>query len=557
MPPRSNRQQAGDQRGIQFIDLDDFTPGIYSASAIAVSGPPNTVPGPFAAPLGSADASETWQCIGLPGGGLGPLPAMTEDFTLAALGITQPPAGQVGWIGGLLNTGVTVDDELLVAIEYQTGGNNVYYLFSGVVGTAIGNQLYTSSTATPSGGGIGGSPYMFATRVASANPTTTIGAEVIAVLYANQGRILLYPDPANPTVVGIKDISGVTNAMAIFGHQNRICAFMNVPYSWPTPTTVDTNNDAINYTDPPNSETWPGSTPDVVFIAEFPFGYGAFGSMNAGELFLVKCRGGGVIIQGDVNNPNVLWLPGVAPTGVWFGHGDSGLNGFYYCAEHDGCYVWGGGNVSQKVSAQLDDTFYIVSNEILSRCFHYFAKRWNNWMLFSNNYLFDETTGGWWRLLNPSTASLFHYTEGFSRNQLYAAVTQVTGDTTVFLYKFDKTVPASSWQWQSLPIRVSEDRTVNIREIVVRYSNPYGGSGTFTLQLSAIDSAGNVINAQAFTWDIAVNRPQMQRLNLGGYYSEDVTVRVSAQANTPGEPAPVLHSISVGYRTREHAGATE
>jgi hypothetical protein len=555
MPPRPNRPQSGDTRRLQFIDIDDFTPGLYSNSAIAYSTPPNTVPGPFAAPTGAADASETWQCIALPGGGLGPLPGLTNQYTLGNLGITQPPAGQLGYIGGLLATGVSVEDEMLVIVEYQTGGNNIFYAFSGVVGTGVGHSLYNNSTVTPAAGGIGGSPYPFATRVAASNPTTTIGAEVIAFLFADQGRILLYPDPANPTVFGVKDISGATNAAGLFGHQTRIVALMNVPYSWPAPTTVDTNNDAINYTDPPNSETWPGTTPDTVFVAEFPFGYGAVGSMNAGELFMVKCRGGGLIVSGDINNPTVVWLPGVMPTGVKYGHADSGALGLYYCSELEGAWIWTGGNSSQKISSQLDDNFYTPQNLIPSRFFDFFVKRWDNLVLFSNNFVFDENTQGWWRLLNPATASLFHYTEGFERGQMYGAVTQVTGTTTDFLYQFDRTKPASSWQWQSLPIRVSEDRVVNIREIVARYSNPYGGSGTFTMQMSAIDSGGNVISATSFTWNAAVNRPQMQRLNLGGYYSEDITIRIVMEANTAGQPAPVLHSLSVGYRTSEHAGA--
>ena len=42
-----------------------------------------------------------------------------------------------------------------------------------------------------------------------------------------------------------------------------------------------------------------------VFVQENPFGYGAWGSISASELFLVKNRQGGVVIQGDLNSPTV------------------------------------------------------------------------------------------------------------------------------------------------------------------------------------------------------------------------------------------------------------
>lgn len=560
MPPRSNRPQQGDTRQLQFLDLDDFSPGIYSNSDIAFSTPPNTVPGPFAAQSGAADASQTWQCIALAGGGLGPLPGVVGSFTLAELGITSPPVA--GYVAGLINTLVDIQDEFVVFMEWATGGNNYVDVWSGVRGTGVGNSLYTDNQASAAGGGIGGAPFMFATRVAPSNPTTTIGQLVIAIPYYNVGDILLYPDPSAPTSFGVYDFSA-TNANTIFGHQSRIVSLENVTLSWPAPASLNTNNDAINYTDPPNSETYPALTPGIIFVAEQPYGYGAWGSISAGELFLVKCRGGGVVVSGDINNPTVTFLPGVRPTGAIAGHADSNEAGLFYCVYNGGtiepggggAHLWGGGNVSQKISNQLDDNFFVVTNPILSRQFSYFCKRWSSYMMFSNNWLFDQGTNSWWRFLNPSIASCYWIADGFQDNMFYSAITEVASDATVFLYQFDKTIPASSWQWQSLPIRVTEDRYVDLREVYVRYSNPYGGTGSFTMQVSAIDQAGNVINAEPFTWNSAVNRPQPQRFNIR-CQSEDITVRIAVQANTAGQPAPVVHSLSFGYHGRQHAGAT-
>jgi len=561
MPPRTNRPQTGDTRQVQFLDIDDFTPGLYSASPIAASLPANTQPGPFPARVGAGDASQSWQCIALQQGGLGPLPGVIGTFKLSDLGITDPPF--TGWIGGLLPTQTTIDDEFVVFLEWLHGGNNNVSIWSGVRGTGVGHSLYTNDSASDPSNGIGGSPFPFATRVAATDPTTTIGELVIAIPYYNIGDILLYPDPSAPTVFGVYDFMSTT-ANTIFGHQNRIVALENVSLSWPAPVSLNVNNDAINYTDPPNSETYPGASPAVIFAAEEPYGYGAWGSISAGELFLVKCRGGGVVVQGDINNPTVTFLPGVRPTGAIAGHADSNESGLFYCAYNggtiepggDGAHLWGGGNVSQKISTQLDDNFFVVTEQIPSRQMSYFCKRWNGYMMFSNNWLFDQLTNSWWRFLNPATASCFWICEGFQANQFYAAIAGlIASDATPFLYQFDKVKPASSWQWQSLPIRVSEDRWVDFREAMVRYSNPYGGTGTFTITVSGVDAAGNVVAADTLNYAAAVNRPQMQRFNIR-VQSEDITVRVAVQANTAGQPAPVVHSLSLGYRTRQHAGAT-
>jgi hypothetical protein len=548
----ANRTQQKDEKGIDWIDLDDFSPGIFSASNIAFSAAPNTQPGPFAAPSGAADASATWQCIALPGGGLGPAPALIASYKLSDISITDPPS--TGYIAGWKLTEVSLNDEIVVCIEYQSGGNNHVRVWESTFASPAANLLYSNNFATPPGGGVGGSPYPFLTRVAATNPTTTIGAIVVALPIADSGDIILYPDPAAPGAVGIHDFMS-SIASILFGHQNRIVCLQAVTLTWPIAAVQQGNTDAINYTDPPNSETFPGATPSVIFVAEEPFGYGAVGSISAGELFMVKNRGGGVVIQGDINNPTVTSLPGVKSTGPIFGKADSDEQGLYYCAQDDGAHIWAGGSASQKISMSLDDNFFQASNIVPSRYFNFFCKRWHGYMVFSNNWIYDLKSGGWFRLLNPATASLFAYDEGFNINQLYASVNQISGTGATAFYKFDSTVPASSYQWQSLPIRVSENRLVDFRQVAIRVSNPYGGSGNATIQVYGVDANGNVTNFDLITVNLAtIARPQLIRVNAD-VKSEDLTVGVIVMAPA-NEPAPIIHSLSLGYKVREQAGVT-
>lgn len=546
----------GDSKGLKYEEITDFTAGIYDASAI-VASTPSSAPGPFPAPKGAADASATWQCIALNQGGLGPLPQMVATHTLTDLGITtEPPGGTVdAYLVGILDSLVTSEDEFLICIEWvDGGGTNHFYAYSAVLGTATAHQIFTST-----GTGLGrpaGCAFPFATRVAPSDPTTTVG-EVVIVFPANaSGDLLLYPDPSAPTAFGVKDISDPPTVVAgtIFGHQTRIVVLQNVALPWPVTPTLFSNNDAINYTDPPNSETFPGATPSIIFVAEEPYGYGAVGSISAGELFMVKCRGGGVVVSGDINNPTVIYLPGVHPTGIIYGRTDSHVPGLFYCSDKHGAWVWNGGNTAAKISLQLDDNFFVCANAIPNQNFSYFIQKWGDWMLFSNNYLYNVNTGGWWRLLDPATASIYWWVPGYNNDQMYGAIPPLPSVTTDFLYKFDQTVPASSWQWKSLPIRVSEDRNVDLREVVVRYSAPYGGSGDDTITVSAFDDFGNEVTAPVLTF-VAADQPEpaMQRFQIR-CQSEDITVQVACAG---GQYAPVVHSISLGFRERQHAGTTQ
>jgi hypothetical protein len=272
---------------------------------------------------------------------------------------------------------------------------------------------------------------------------------------------------------------------------------------------------------------------------------------------MVKCRGGGVLISGDLVNPTVIYLPGVMPTGYIYGRTDTDESGLYYCSDQAGAYIWNGGNTSTKISLQLEDNFFIPNPIFPYFSMSYFVYRWHDLMCFSNNYVYQPRTNGWWRLLNPSTASFFHYTGGWYGNQIYASTVyaDTVGSDQIFLYKFDNTVPASSWQWQSLPIRVSEDRNVDLREIVVRASLPYSPNSGATIQVTAIDQFGNTYPCDLITMLSTVTSPQMYRLPIR-CQSEDIQVLVQASTASGSYPAPVVHSLSFGYRTRQHAGAT-
>jgi hypothetical protein len=369
---------------------------------------------------------------------------------------------------------------------------------------------------------------------------------------------MVYPAIAAPTAFGVDSVS--VNCGTAFGHQGRLVVivpltnFTGGTYGWPVTPTI-APNEAFCYTDPPQTET--GVSQGETFGPENPFGYGAISSVSAGELFCVKRRGGAVIIQGDLNNPTVTSLPGVRSTGVFYGRSDTDQNGMYYCALKQGAWLWSGGNASQKISNQLDDNFFVPTPVITDSDYYgFYCQRWSDWMLFSNNWIYNTTSGGWWRLANPAAmtpGSIFWYVPGYDPRFMFVAHQAVGSSSDKFLWEYDRQTPNGSFTWQSLPIKFpQEDRTSTNREIVLRASNPYADAAPQII-CSLVDDKGNVSVLDTWHMTTGIDTVQETRLNSAIKQTTTVAIRITASGTTY---APVLHGISVGYRSREHVGIT-
>lgn len=545
-----------DSRGLSFFDITDFSPGIYDNSVIAFGTPANDVPGIFPAPPGAADATGTFGCMAEPNGGLGPGPA--RGGTPGQAGLSLADMTFVGFtnvdITAMTGSFQTDDDELVFGVTFDIGGGSqTTNFFSYVVG---GGGSYNA---------IQGAVYNFVTGAKNfcCFPFTTVMEDsgqiqpvVVLPLTAPDGpnsNLLVYPSLAAPTTFSTDQVASTCGTA--FGHQGRIVAIQpNNGYGWPVAPSIFPN-EGFSYTDPPQTETWPHQF--ETFGPENPFGYGAFTSVSAGELFAIKCRNGAVIIQGDLNNPTVTSLPGVRSTGVLYGRSDTDANGSYYCSDKQGAWVWNGGNAAMKISAQLDDNFFRVSNAITDTSYYgYYCQRWGDWMLFSNNWIFNSTTGAWWRLSDPTLGedggdSFYWYVPGFDARYMFCARQNCTNTSTKFLFEYDRTIPGSSFSWQSLPIRLPvEDRTSTGRELVIRASNPYGDAAPQIIA-TLIDDKSNTSTLDTWTMTPGIDTVQEARLNAALRQTTTVAVKLVCSGTTY---APVVHSLSMGYRTREHAG---
>lgn len=560
---------AGSSRGVQdesdygWTILSDFSAGCYNYTSVPDTAP--IVPGQGQTP---ADPLETYRCIGLPGGGLGPLPALVQSYEWTPDSNTEGLTYLVGFLvhDELTDGGI----EIFSIIEYDNGTNHFWNAYSWDSDSDSFNSIV--STEEASAAGVFGSPYPAMTRVAPTNPTTTDGNPVIVFPNGgpasdtndSTGQLYLYPDPSNPTAYGAKEL--ITETDDVFSSisgpvilwQSRILVLAGTGYGWPAGGGFNTNEN-INYTDPPNSENY--GFQKTVFETEAPYGYGTGGSISAGELFLVKKRGGAVMVTGDLNSPDVTYLPGVQSTGAIYGRGDSGLAGFFYCSADNGAWLWNGSNTAEKISQQLDDDFFTVANN--PGGYGFFVECIGDKAYFSNNWVYDMRTNSWWRL-HPTTAQdaeegldLFWY-NGVGGTDIYAGVLTFEGSDQNYAFQFSQNTPVESWQWKSLPIPVTNARLIEPRIIVVRASSNNGNENSqiTVTYFNQGEEVGSVTTPEGSIqpWPSMIRMPMQRTTDSVPFQAIDFTLLIEAVGNDAA--APNLWSVGIGYNQRQHQTTT-
>ena len=558
MPNQITSGQAGDPRNVDhWLHIDDFSPGVYDGTYISDSE------AIINAPIGAANAEDTWCCASLPAGGLGPLPALTNVFTYP-FGF---PGALTQWntVGFIINPGLAnVDDEAIIILEGDDGTSHYVTGWSQVAQTASTNNILNSVSGTVPG--FFGAPYPVWTRMSDGGagnppPRLVFPSAVSTDANGNSGHLYVYPPLDAPTTFTVQDLitpgSSTTGQTIAYG--SRILVLAGIEYQWPAGGGVGTNEN-INFTDPPQSGTYGDQM--TILGAEIPWGYGAWGSVSVGELMLIKKYGGGIALYGDIFEPSsVIELPGIQPTGDFVGRAASTQQGLVYCVENMGAWIWNGGNNSQKISTQLRDDFFDTRPTVLqnsSNNYGFCVEHWQDWLLFSNNYMFNPDTGGWWVLYpnahngdsNVVGRTIWWWSPGRFGNQMYAAPLSFTNSDTEWYYRFDNTVPTKHWQWQSLPIHVvpNATRVIDVVQVELRASDPTGSNtAEVTIQIG--------FDVQTTSAPIGVD-PTLFRFNYGAgsLGIEDIIVRLNGD-NAGSGFAPIIHSLDIGYKTRALKGS--
>lgn len=534
---------------LQWINLKDFTPGIHS-KLLGQGG----VGGPY--PLGAATEHETYRCLALPKGGLGPMPKRNKTILRGAIDVN---ANVVDPVGQYHVTGFYLDGPTVTTVNNPGAHPGMFFSYEYIYNNAGTNQRRYRLERYRGFDSAGGFVNLKSINSVETTPSfdyrvTTFGTSrslratplqpgipiITAAWFAGRGTDekmwIEYPNDATPTVDAPYDIK-TTEAGDVLAHQGRLLLFQRIIYNHGFQSNW-ASNENILYTRVNDVLAANVSPIPAVFVPENPSGYGTWGSMSANELFLVKYSGGGLTVMGDIADPSVTRLPNIVSTGNLPNIGTNSPVGFVYGALKNGAWAWAGGDSCENLSPQLDPDFWVVP---VSRFKFTGGVRgvWatcGDWVLAPNNWLYDTTTKSWWRLDDPEIARMWNMQVETGGGTIWGAVTTFTDATTPIAHGYDKNVPALNWSWKSHPIPKTVDRLVNVRELVLMVQ----GTGTVTVTLIGVDGA---TTTETFTGIASNTYPITIRKNTA-LKASSLSVRIQSDGGATG--APVVYELRIG-----------
>ncbi len=546
----SMTQRPGAPDVLQYMTINDFSPGIIQKlNSFSLTGA-------SPAQLGAARLENTYRCVALPNGGLGPLPKRYYDYSRAAIGnaATRYVTGfnLMGPISSVVTNFPQMNEqdtslhneEYFLGFGYESGGNHIERMdaLQPWSGAATLLNLFTDTDANLTD--IYGPWYIDTWTYANgfAPPVTGYAGALFSWARPwnnvfSPSTNFIYPDPAIATPFVNGCIGGGGPAVA---HQSRIVASSR---AGATASGFGTGQmyrtTPLNFSDPMDDGSVAGEF--LAYGYEKPFGIGALASLSASDLLVIHNRGGAYLIQGDLAYPTVRHLPGVMGTGGTECVGTSSALGFVYGVNKGGVRVWSGGESSLPLASQLEDNFWMPPG--MSKVRRYKGKfaTWKDYILAPNNWLFDTNTKGWWKLEDNAVMEYgFFESSGFN-NVLYGARTTFSDASPICISGWDPAVGASSYSWQSQPLGPSLHRVIDVREVQIIVQ----GAGTITYTLTG--GVADVTAALAIP-AAAASVPQMLRTNVK-WQGSNVLCRVEANSGSSAA-APVIYAIKLGYKER-------
>lgn len=562
----------------QWLVIDDFSPGIYSAPGARSAFNTGFASRMSSAPLGAANI-ETYGCLPA-AGGRGLVPGFYKDVADNSICFAEADLADANdnppyIVAGLeIGNYPSLQTPKVVGILYRASTTNfmTLKLFRDVL---TGSTLMRTVTSAFSAAQYAGITLAF-TRMATAAPYTTAGQFVVAYGFnlnlAVIGEVGVFPDPTAPTVTGVATMG---SRGMILAHQNRVVRLTGTGASgsFGAGLVLLDALERIDFTDPANSNVM--GTQQQAFYPEATTGIAAWASLSASALLLIKRFGGAVLLEGDIAAPRTSILPGVQSAGNIMSRACVSPLGVIYASEGNGVWAWNGGASSVKISGQLDDFFY---RHLQTDAVTYFdshagnpgyrdgpgfqALYYNDYIFVSGGWMHHIPTGGWWRLDDPTVATNQQMWYGVDLNEIESAggntftmptlyamhpkANLVSGTTYRTGYKYYLGKFASTWFWRSHPIKVGDpDSDVNMSEVVVVALRDASGTGTSRITVKVYDHAGTVAQTIGPTTVAGVMKPYRFPLEVHGDFLE---FSILAENTTDGVPAPMVSEVRVGYR---------
>jgi hypothetical protein len=554
-----------------WIDLTDFSKGIvHRLGSQSVGGSPA---GRALGPDGAASIENTFKCIALPGGGIGPLPQQDWTYarsTIAADVATWKVQALVGAMAIIPSGGFDPRSvsqfhpvDLFLALDGFTGSTHRGRWYrdriwnTGQTGGASADllrQFNIANAATPAT--VKSSPSWMIHHYLSlgvANPVVVRSFDS-----ADFSIVEAFPDPTSGvTVVTATPLTVVLSASPtggggpIVSHQGRLTVFgsMLLTNFADGPVATPLNNDQFVFSTP-QTATQDGSTNSIV-TQDSTSGVGCIGSISASDLLIVTNSRGAALVQGDLANPTVRRMPAVIGTGGTGCFGVSTPAGFIYGVNRGGIHAWVG-ETSQCISAQLPDDCWIVPGAANISFYQGRFALWQNWVLCPGNWLYDTTNGSWWRIDDPSAFLAYEWMVNPYNGYAYGnAPLWTDGGATMtgFFRGYSRAAGAAQWSWQSQPLSRTRQKVVEVREVELTAQ----GAGTVAITFTARDGT---TQSQTLTLAGSTTLSQTMRTTFA-VQGTDIKVRLLATGTggSGGVPsAPVVHNLRIGYNERMHLG---
>lgn len=560
---------------LHYVTIKDFRPGIYSNVRT------NAVGGIVDAEIPGMAREGTIGCIANTTGQLVPLPqGFPNTFTFPIDGTAHPfqPGGAgvsvgIATVGPIVTAGATRADDIWVFANYCAHISPSFFDIYRAVVIKGGTTPVTPRDAMQ------GQQILNMNAISKRGVTTAFtrgrrssfnspGFPIFCWEYTSgepyqDGAIAhydVYPDPnALNSDNYYQETYTVNNANSVYGgqilaHTGRILRLCENKTDHGLNVDFETN-ELVRYTDPPGNVILSNNFTDSVLDPQIPGGYGSWGSLSYGELLLIKRVGGAILVEGDVYAPQITRLPGVADVGNLTNVACATPAGLIYCCQDDGAYIWTGGSTSQKIST-ISDRFAIppvlMANGVKTN-----LTLWNNWVIFSNGWMFDTVMNGWWQLdvsqALPEQDGLQWAAAGKgSPRYLYVVPGDLTnfGDNkTVTVGTYDLETPSNEYTWKSQPMAVSYGHSIDIREICLTVSNISNDTTVeVTFQTINGDDTGTFPGPERFQITTGgANVPGPIRLRKPiGVIGDSVMLTIHAITISPS-PAPTLNCIEIGY----------
>lgn len=504
--------------------LNDFSPGVFSAGALPSS----------AVPPGAAQETNTYGCISLPGGGLGPLPVRETVASTSFGHASMGGATNAVAISGIGST-FEFDSHVLFCVPsvskyYMTRLNPATNQLELVAFKPTGAAAAVSYAEM-----LSYSNFPYGTDLNyGLSPVTNKASHILL------GRLTI-PDAAatggHATYFEFDSVGAEFQAQyparvvgEAFGFGQRNNAISGVP-----------DQTKLLYTAP---ASLPNPLVGQLSLLGF-LGGETYGVVSTGELLIVSKGRGALRISGSLEYPTITELPAVVSTGLQSMRAVPTSLGLLYAVDQRGVFVWNGSNISEFVSPQLRYDFFNratpTHDESGGQSIQ--AAAWRGWAVFPNGFLFNPDTKSWWIMEDlAGTVEVVYWTN--NDGKLYGIRDTVAHTNAQIspLVSYGST-KRTSYSWQSHPIPVApHGRLVRVNDIEIRVIPSAGETQTVTVTLT--NSEGTTVT-ETFTF-LALSTQTIRLRRTTSCLGFDVIVRVQASSGS-SNPAPVVDSVSLSW----------